>query len=201
MKTWIKGHITQIVSVVVALTIGVCLCFIAEMNRKNYKISIEWMQSLIEDRDYSDYGIYGIDALTETLDSIDDVSVEDFNNDGSFTVKVTYTPYKSVEGFDDSCFTELKENRKGYIDGSVSDVDYKNIMQDAYTNAWGSCFKKGNTQESHEFTFTVNSNGDTPKEERVAFIDEMLTLSGVDVITKYYNDNIYDTVTKILEGD
>lgn len=159
------------------------------------------MQSLIEDRDYSDYGIYGIDALNKTLDSIDDVSVEDFNNDGSFTVKVTYTPYKSVEGFDASCFTELKENRKDYIDGSVSDVDYKNVMQDTYASVWDSCFKKGDKQESQEFTFTVNSNGDTPKEERVSFVDEMLTKSGVDVITRYYNDNVYDTVAKILEGD
>lgn len=201
MKNWIKGHVSQVISVVVMLTLGVALCFVAEANKKEYKLSLDWMNDLIVNKDFSNYSIYGIDALSKTVDSITNVEITELSDSNVCTVKVTYIPYVKVESFDESVFTELKEKRLSFIQGDILDNELKQILQRVYDTVWNDCFVSDVETKSQEFTFTVGNNGNTPKSEQVYFIDTMLKNSNVEYNTEYYNSNISNEVVSILKGD
>lgn len=201
MKSWIKGHVSQVISIVVMLTLGVALCFVAEANKKEYKLSLDWMNDLIVNKDFSNYSIYGIDALSKTVDCITNVEVTELSDSNVCTVKVTYIPYVKVESFDESVFTELKEKRLSFIQGDILDNELKQILQRVYNTVWDDCFVSDVETKSQEFTFTVDNNGSTPKSEQVSFIDTMLENSNVEYNTEYYNTNISNEVVSILKGD
>lgn len=178
------------------LSFGVALILIAE-SRKSFNIDVDWLSTLIVDRDYTEFSIYDYDVLDRAIDTISEVEVVDFS-DNSCVIKITVTPYEEIETVK---FKSFDSTRDKYIHGEVSDIELRQKITDAYTSAWENAFVFSEESISEVFTFTMRNGVYTPKSEKIAFMDRLLEVTNVANNTKVYNDTVKDEVVDILEGE